>query len=127
LKWNPDTQADIVLLDAPCSATGTIRRHPDLPYIRTPKDIKSLTSLQYDLLNRAKKWVKDGGILLYCTCSLQKPEGEEQIRRFLKGNDNFERVSISDHKDWQTGDGDVRLLPSYGDMDGFFISLLRKL
>lgn len=126
LKWNPEVQADIVVLDAPCSATGTLRRHPDLPYIRTLKDVKSLVALQYDLLNRTKKWVKDGGVLLYCTCSLQKDEGEHQIDRFLKSNLQFERVKIDSYPDGQTAEGDIRLLPSYGDMDGFFIALLRK-
>jgi 16S rRNA (cytosine967-C5)-methyltransferase len=124
LKWSPDDEYDIVLLDAPCSATGTIRRHPDLPYLRTQKDIKSLASLQYDLLNRSKKWVKQGGVLVYCTCSLQKAEGENQINRFLDQNAQFKRVEINDYKGWQTLDGDIRLLPSYGDMDGFFISIL---
>lgn len=126
LKWQPDAQSDIVLLDAPCSATGTLRRHPDLPYIRKMRDIKSLVTLQYDLLNRAKKWVKNGGQLIYCTCSLQKSEGEEQISRFVSQNQDFSRVHITGHPQWQTPDGDIRLLPTYGDMDGFFISILQK-
>lgn len=126
LKWSPEKEVDIILLDAPCSATGTIRRHPDLPYLRSLKDIKTLAALQYDLLNRAKKWVKIGGTLVYCTCSLQKAEGEHQIKRFLDQNNNFKRVEIREYRQWQTIDGDIRLLPSYGDMDGFFISVLEK-
>ena len=126
LKWQPECDADIVILDAPCSATGTIRRHPDLPYNRTLKDLKSLAALQYDLLNRAKKWVRIGGTLVYCTCSLQKSEGEAQINRFLEQNQNFKRHIIQDYKNWQTSDGDIRLLPSYGNMDGFFIAVLEK-
>lgn len=126
LKWTPDTQADIVILDAPCSATGTIRRHPDLPFNRTLKDLKTLAALQYDLLNRSKKWVKVGGTFVYCTCSIQKNEGESQINRFLEQNKNFKRHTIADYKNWQTTDGDIRLLPSYGNMDGFFISVLEK-
>ena len=129
LKWQPEGQADVVLLDAPCSATGTIRRHPDLPYIRTVKDIKSLVSLQYDLLNRAKKWVKAGGILMYCTCSLQKDEGERQVERFLQQNKGWKRALFpainAQWKEWTTTEGDIRLLPTYGSMDGFFISILR--
>ena len=124
-KWNPETQADVIVLDAPCSATGTIRRHPDLPYNRTLKDLKSLTSLQYDLLNRAKKWVKTGGTLVYCTCST-KSEGEHQVDRFLNQNRNFKRAAIANYKQWQTADGDIRLLPSYGHMDGFFIAVLER-
>lgn len=124
LKWNPTDKADIIILDAPCSATGTIRRHPDLPYIRAHKDFKSLQNLQHDLLNRAKKWIKPNGIIVYCVCSLQKNEGEKQIDKFLKSNPQFKRQKINQHKNWQTKDGDLRLLPTYGDMDGFFISYL---
>jgi 16S rRNA (cytosine967-C5)-methyltransferase len=64
--------------------------------------------------------------LIYCTCSLQKSEGENQISRFLDQNKNFKRHTIADYKNWQTVDGDIRLLPSYGNMDGFFISILER-
>ena len=111
LKWTPDRTYDIVLLDAPCSATGTIRRHPDLPYIRTAKDIKTLVSLQQKLLNRAKGWVDQDGVFVYCTCSLQKAEGEEQAAAFLDQNPDMHRI----HQD-------IRLMPQDGDRDGFFIA-----
>lgn len=130
LKFKPQAQFDVVLLDAPCSATGTIRRHPDLPYIRGEKEIKDLVILQQKLLNHVVDWVNDGGTLVYCTCSLQKDEGEHQIVRFLETHTDFERVSYDAYQDWQTEDGDLRLLPFYhedqGGIDGFFISVLRK-
>ena len=124
LKWKPSDKADIILLDAPCSATGTIRRHPDLPYIRGADDVHSLVALQDKLLSLTASWLKPNGVLVYCTCSLQKDEGERQIDKFLTNNPKFKRVVITDYKEWQTLQGDVRLLPTYGDMDGFFISIL---
>lgn len=127
LKWNPNHQADIVLLDAPCSATGTIRRHPDLPYIRGEKDIQALVALQKQILDRAKGWAKPGGLLIYCTCSLQKIEGEAHIENFLNHNSEFQRATPDAvNPKYLTADGDIRLLPTYGDMDGFFISFLKK-
>jgi 16S rRNA (cytosine967-C5)-methyltransferase len=124
LKWNPQQKYDVVLLDAPCSATGTIRRHPDLPYIRKASDIQSLINLQTNFLDRVKTWIKGDGLLIYCTCSLQKDESERQIEKFLDNNRNFIRHSMKQHQNYQTPDGDMRLLPIYGDMDGFFISCL---
>lgn len=116
LKYKPDQLFDIVLLDAPCSATGTIRRHPDLPYIRGQEDMDELVKLQAKLLDKAKKWVKSNGTLIYCTCALQKAEGEHQIERFLKDNPtNFKKQR-----------NPIRLLPHEGDRDGFFITFLTK-
>ena len=126
LKWEPKRTYDVIILDAPCSATGTIRRHPDLPYIRTQKDIQSLTQLQANLLTHVKDWLSDNGTLIYCTCSIQKNEGEKQIDRFLEKNTCFTRHKVSNHTDWQTENGDIRLLPTYGEMDGFFISILKN-
>lgn len=126
LKWKPAQKYNVILLDAPCSATGTIRRHPDLPYIRTPKDIQSLTQLQANLLDRVKDWLADNGTIVYCTCSLQKVEGEKQIDKFLEKNNQFTRHKMNEHTQWQTPEGDIRLLPTYGEMDGFFISILKK-
>ena len=112
LKWSPNHTYDVVLLDAPCSATGTIRRHPDLPYIRTQKDIESLVTLQVNLLDRVKGWVKrDGGQLIYCTCSLQKIEGEYQAQAFLDRHSDCQRLA-----------DDVRLMPQNDHQDGFFIA-----
>ena len=115
---------DAILLDAPCSATGTIMRHPDLYFHRTPQDIEKLNNAQYRLLQTSYKLLKKDGELVYCTCSLQKKEGEDMIE---KVSDLFERVPIKNPvlKPFLTAKGDIRTFP-YEKMDGFFISLLKK-
>ena len=107
LEFQPSKTPDAVLLDAPCSATGTIRRHPDLPWIKRPEDLDKLTSLQSRMLNHVAGW---GCPILYATCSLQKAEGEHQIEKFL-----------NKHKT-HTLKSEQRILPD--DNDGFYISLL---
>ena len=87
--WQPDAPFDAVLLDAPCTATGTIRRHPDLPHLRESRDVETLTQLQYRLLDRALTFVKPGGRLVFCTCSLLPVEGEHQISAALKRHDGL--------------------------------------
>lgn len=77
--WVPDQQADVILLDAPCSATGTLRRHPDVGLVKTIEDVNRLASLQHQLLAQAAKMVKPGGTIVYATCSLQPEEGEHHI------------------------------------------------
>jgi 16S rRNA (cytosine967-C5)-methyltransferase len=133
--WQPDEKADIVLLDVPCSATGTIRRHPDLMYLKTPKDIESLKDIQKRLLLNAAQMLKPEGVLLYCTCSLQKEEGEEQVAQFLEENPKFERIPIKTEEiggvsELINADGELRILPHYlkecGGMDGFFVARLIK-
>ena len=78
-----------MLLDAPCSSTGTIRRHPDIPWLKQPKDIATLAALQSRMLDRAAALVKPGGVLVYCTCSLEPEEGEEQVAPFLARHPEF--------------------------------------
>ncbi len=123
---------DAILLDAPCSATGTIRRHPDLPYAKKADDFPALFALQEKLLDHAWRLLKPGGRLVYCTCSLLIDEGEEQIRDLMKRN----REVRIDHDplarfdpEWQVAEG-IRTRPDYwpetGGMDGFFMTLLRK-
>jgi 16S rRNA (cytosine967-C5)-methyltransferase len=75
LRWEPGKQFDAVLLDAPCSATGTWRRHPEVLHITTQHDITELSRTQREMLTRAWQWVKPGGRLVYCTCSLEPEEG----------------------------------------------------
>ncbi|PZP56686.1 MAG: 16S rRNA (cytosine(967)-C(5))-methyltransferase, partial [Micavibrio aeruginosavorus] len=79
--WRPRDAADYILLDAPCSATGTIRRNPDVPWLKNYNDVSTLADLQARLLDNALTMMNPGGILVYCTCSLQKEEGEYQIER----------------------------------------------
>lgn len=126
---------DAVLLDAPCSATGTIRRHPDLPYAKDGAGFADLMQLQADMLRHAATLVRDGGQLVYCTCSLLPDEGECQIEEFLAQHPNFsthtapfERLDIN--PTWRTEDGGLRLRPDYwadlGGMDGFYVTVLQK-
>lgn len=133
--WTPKEKFQMVLLDAPCSATGTIRRHPDLLALKTLKDQQGLMSIQERLLDNAAALLDTGGVLLYCTCSLQKDEGERQIERFLAAHANFRRIPVKKEEfggieGLINAEGDVRILPhalkENGGMDGFFISRLKK-
>jgi 16S rRNA (cytosine967-C5)-methyltransferase len=136
LSLPTDTQYDAVLLDAPCSATGTIRRHPDLPYLKTAKQVVSLAELQSKMLDHAANLVKPGGQLVYCTCSLSPLEGERQIFKFLRAHGDFELVPIlaselGGQSQFVTAAGIMRCLPSMAigqssGLDGFFAARLRK-
>ena len=134
MKWQPEEPFDAILLDAPCSATGTIRRHPDLPYVRPSLDLKPLLELQQALLQRACGWLKPGGHLVYATCSLIPAEGERQIARILDSG-GMKEVEINAaefglNPDWTASLGAIRLRPDYwsdlGGMDGFYMALLHK-
>src|SRR4029079_14846727 len=89
LSWKPDRQFDAILLDAPCSATGTFRRHPEVLYRARPKVIADGAELQAQLVERAAAWVKPGGALVYSVCSLEPQEGEEVVRAFLSRSFEF--------------------------------------
>ncbi len=89
LKWEPGFEADAVLLDAPCSATGIFRRHPDVLHRVRPRLIAEMAELQAQLLPRAARWVRPGGLMVYATCSLEPEEGEQQIERFLADHPDF--------------------------------------
>ena len=135
--WKAREPAKFILLDAPCSATGTIRRNPDVPWLKSMVDLNSLVDLQARLLTNALAMLAPGGVLIYCTCSLQKAEGEYQIERALTAHrGQVERVPITNSEvggiaDLITSEGDLRIFPSHlanlGGMDGFFVSRLRKL
>ncbi|KEO58911.1 RsmB/NOP family class I SAM-dependent RNA methyltransferase [Thioclava indica] len=134
LNWQPDAPYDAILLDAPCSATGTIRRHPDLPYVKNGASIKPLFALQADLLDRALGWLKPGGSLVYATCSLLPEEGEAQIKAALERHADL-IVTPPDlpgiEPDWITPEGGLRLRPDFwadrGGMDGFYMARLQRL
>ena len=131
LQWAPPAPYDAILLDAPCSATGTIRRHPDLPFLRQPSDIAGLVELQTRLLDRALGWLKPGGRLVYCTCSLLQDEGEGQIAAALLRHPNLVmlRPEIAGIDPAWMGARGLRLRPDYwaetGGMDGFFMACLQ--
>lgn len=133
--WKPAQPAPYILLDAPCSATGTIRRHPDVPHLKSERDIAQLCDLQTRLLANAFEMLSVGGILVYCTCSLQKAEGEAQIAKFLAAHPKAARLPIQaeelgGYNESLTEDGDLRILPFHqaalGGMDGFYIARITK-
>ena len=93
-EWTPSEPFDAVLLDAPCSATGTIRRNPDIPYLKSEADITALAAVQARLLKHALNFLKPGGQLVYATCSLEPEEGEEQIRAVLAERNDIALIPI---------------------------------
>ena len=133
-RWQPPEQFDAVLLDAPCSATGTIRRHPDLPYLKDEMDVRKLAELQRRLMQAAWAMLKPGGKLVYCVCSLQPEEAEYQIRHLLAlpGAEIIPADAGKLHLPAEAvaHDGALRTLPSMwsgrGGMDGFFAVCLQK-
>ena len=139
LEWQPDKQFDAVLLDAPCTATGTIRRHPDVPWLKSENNLGVLTSLQSRLLDRAADLLKPGGTLVYCTCSLEPEEGEAHIAALLARDPRLERAPIAaaevfGHAEFVTALGELRTLPHFlpdadprwGGLDGFFAARLTR-
>ena len=127
---------DLVLIDVPCSSTGTIRKNKEIQYLDPFKRLKNLLKIQEDSLNVAKNFVKDKGYILYCNCSLFFSEGEDKIRNFIKENSNWEFekfIKKNKHieKDWIDKSGFLRLRPDHlyneGGMDGFFAALLKKI
>ncbi|MCC6778510.1 MAG: methyltransferase domain-containing protein [Hyphomicrobiales bacterium] len=139
-QWRSDP-FDAVLIDAPCSATGTIRRHPDISWLKRNEDILALADLQRRLIAHAVALLKPGGSLVYCTCSLEPEEGEAIVRDLLaSGSNNLRRqpimaAEVHGHAEWLTVDGDLRTLPSHlvdpdprmSGLDGFFAARLQKL
>ncbi len=128
LVWEPEAAFDAILLDAPCSATGTIRRHPELPFVKDGSEVAGLVALQAQLLDRALGWLKPGGRLVFCTCSLLPDEGEAQLAGVLARHAGLrvERPAMEwIEQDWITAEGGLRLRPDYwGGMDGFFMARL---
>lgn len=134
--WRPPAEApSLILLDAPCTATGTIRRHPDVAHLKTPRDLESLANTQANILENAFSMLAPGGTLVYCTCSLQKAEGEAQILRLFEAHEDAYKQPIKAEElggfdEAITEAGDLRILPYHqaalGGMDGFFISRITK-
>ena len=131
--WHPDSPFPAVLLDAPCSATGTIRRHPDILHRRAGRRLDRLTALQDRLLASAARATAPGGRLVYACCSLEPEEGPERIAAFLAGRPDFalEPVAFPALPDTATPDGALRTLPSMlpeqGGMDGFYAARLVRM
>ena len=132
LHWQPEAAFDAILLDAPCSATGTIRRHPDLPFVKDGSEVAGLVALQAALIDRALGWLKPGGRLVFATCSLLPDEGEAQLDAALARHPGLvaEPVDLAGvAPEWWSEAGGLRLRPDYwadrGGMDGFFMARLR--
>ncbi|MEZ5818717.1 MAG: transcription antitermination factor NusB [Hyphomicrobiaceae bacterium] len=137
LAYETDRAFDAVLLDAPCLATGTIRRHPDLMHLKRPSDLERIVALQGRLLDRAGALVKPGGRLVYCVCSIEPEEGEHVVKAFLEAHPEFERKPVVPSEirgsiDWLTRAGDLRTLPFHEPspgspgMDGFYAARLSR-
>jgi 16S rRNA (cytosine967-C5)-methyltransferase len=132
--WRPDIPLDGVLLDAPCSATGTIRRHPDVPHLKRPRDLASLTAGQDRLLDAAAAMLRPGGRLVYAVCSLQPEEGPARIAAALGRvglrHDPFTPAELAMLPEARSPEGYLRthpaLWPARGGMDGFFAARLVK-
>jgi 16S rRNA (cytosine967-C5)-methyltransferase len=127
------TTAPFVLIDAPCTATGTIRRHPDLPWIKGAADVTVSAGAAYEILESGASLLEPGGTLVFAVCSLEREEGEEQIDAFLYAHPEFARAPITadevfGHTDWITPQGDLRTLPFLlpGGMDGFYAARLKR-
>jgi 16S rRNA (cytosine967-C5)-methyltransferase len=133
--WVPKEPAPFVLLDAPCSATGTLRRHPDVARLKKPEDIAALATTQSALLDAAAAMVAPGGTLIYCVCSLEPQEGPAQVDGFLARTETFARAPVTAEEvgglnELLAPNGDVRTLPCHlagqGGMDGFYIARLKR-
>ncbi len=138
--WNPEQHFDAVLLDAPCTSTGTIRRHPDVPWLKRSADITSLAAAQRRLLDHAITLIRPGGTLVYCTCSLEPEEGADVVADLLAREPSVRRVPIKaaevfGETDFINQDGDLRTLPChftdadsrFAGVDGFYAARLEKL
>lgn len=137
--WKPGRTFDIVVLDAPCTATGTIRRHPDILRLRQPADMVRMVKIQRALLVNASQLVRPGGTLIYSTCSLEPEEGEQQVETLLAGTPDFARVAMQASQlgadpSWISAAGDLRTLPCHlplepeqmSGLDGFYVARLER-
>jgi 16S rRNA (cytosine967-C5)-methyltransferase len=133
--WEDDRIFDAVLLDAPCTATGTFRRNPEVLRATKPADVAKLADVQHRLLDAAAERVKPGGRLVYCVCSMEREEGETQIIAFLRRNPNFKTIAavpadVGAPDEALTPEGWLRILPSMwaekGGLDGFFVARLDR-
>ena len=138
-EWQSENQFDGVLVDAPCASTGTIRRHPDVAWLRQELDIGALMALQQRLLQKAVALLKPGGTLVYCTCSLEPEEGEQAIAALLAAEQGMRRAPVEAGEvaglaEILTPEGDLRTLPCHlphadprlGGLDGFYAARLVK-
>jgi 16S rRNA (cytosine967-C5)-methyltransferase len=133
LQWRPPAAVDAILLDAPCSATGIFRRHPDVLYRVRPRVVAELAEGQRTMLSRAADWLKPGGTLVYSVCSLEPEEGEQAAHAFLTAHPDYRLDPIDPTEtpaEIRPNDGILRILPGafaeQGGADGFFIARFRR-
>ncbi len=132
LKFLPDELFDAVLLDAPCSSTGTLRKHPDVSWTKDEKDIAKLANLQEQMLRHAIGLVKSGGLVVFSNCSLDPSEGEAMVARVLESDAGVERVAVTPEalpgmEIAISSHGDLRTTPDmFGGVDGFYAAVLRR-
>src|SRR5262249_34552141 len=135
-NWKPAAPLDAVLLDAPCSATGTIRRHPDAAWLKQPADVAKLAATQDRLLAAAVGLLPPGGRLVYCVCSLEPAEGRRRIAALLAAGAPVRRIPVDAEEVGGLDplidpSGDLRTLPCHlgekGGMDGFYAARLERL
>ncbi|RYE53697.1 MAG: RsmB/NOP family class I SAM-dependent RNA methyltransferase, partial [Rhizobiaceae bacterium] len=137
-EWRSEP-LDAILIDAPCTATGTMRRHPDIAWLKQETDIAQVTGLQERLLQKASTLLKPGGVLVYCTCSLEPEEGEQVIATLLAADESLRRIPVTSsevagHDELITAEGDLRTLPCHfphndpklAGLDGFYAARLVK-
>ncbi len=134
--WRPEEPAFAVLLDAPCSSTGTIRRHPDVMHLKSSQEVSKLVDVQKRLLNAAIEMVRPGGLIVYCLCSLELEEGPTLVQAFKNNSAAIEHIPITPReiggcKDFISNVGDLRTLPCHfrelGGIDGFFAARFKRL
>ncbi len=121
-----DESFDVVLVDAPCSGTGTIRHNPEIRYFLTKNDFAELSVKQLEILLNASKVLKSGGKLIYSTCSLERQENEAVCEKFLGQAQNFKKVLPQVSEEFLTGENYARTFPDRDKMDGFFIAVFQK-
>jgi 16S rRNA (cytosine967-C5)-methyltransferase len=137
--WQPEERFDAILLDAPCSSTGTIRRHPDIPYLKSEKDIAHLAAVQARLLENSVSLLKPGGTLVYATCSLEPEEGEAQVAALMARTPDLHIDPIRKDEpfgdtEWAEASGILRTFPfqlplgtpEWSGLDGFFAARLKR-
>lgn len=126
----------LVVLDVPCMATGTIRKHPEVMYVKTLSQLNEIQQIQKEMLNHVASNIENGSIIMYSNCSIQKAEGENIINKFLQENDNFKLIpftkdNVFNHQEFLTKEGYLRILPYHleeqGGMEGFFAARMIKI
>jgi 16S rRNA (cytosine967-C5)-methyltransferase len=134
MRWTPPEPFDAVLLDAPCSATGTLRRHPDLGYLKKRRDVVAYPETQRTLLKRAATFLAPGGVLVYAVCSLEPEEGPGVVDAVLQeaglSRQTMDPSQLGIDSSWIDAAGALRTFPYYwhqrGGIDGFYVAVLRK-